>query len=252
MEAILPSPKVAGTLKSHKHPSRSLDSPEDGVSLCSWLLVTWMRPLLATAQKGTLQDTDVWQLSPYFRHYIIYPVFRDLMPKASLIRRIYAFSAFDLVITSTCTVVFAMLNFASPYFLKKILEALSTDDPELRKTAYRLALLSFLFAALRAEVDLVRTWHGRRSYERTRGVLITMIFDKATRKKDRSGSLGHRKLDKDEQAAEGADAGRILNLMNGDAYSVAQWFWEVSLSSLVNNVRTDGICPDIKHRPIAY
>lgn len=44
-----------------------------------------------------------------------------------------------------------------------------------------------------------------------------MVFDKATRRKDTSGSVGHRKADKDEEDVAGSDAGGILNMMSGDA-----------------------------------
>jgi ABC-type multidrug transport system fused ATPase/permease subunit len=36
-------------------------------------------------------------------------------------------------------------------------------------------------------------------------------------------------MDENEADVQGAESGRIMNLMNGDCYSVAQWFWEVSV-----------------------
>lgn len=223
VSAQYPSENVG---KRSDSPTRALDSPEDGVTLFSWLLVDWMNPLLNTAKQRTIEDTDIWQLSPFFRHYIIYPVFKAL-PQKNLFGKIYAFTAYDLAICAVCSTMIAVLNFAQPFFLKLILEALSSDSPELKTRAYHLALLAFAFSLIRAELELFRTWHSRRGYERVRGALITMVFDKATKRKDTSGSLGHRKLDKDEQDVQGADAGRVLNMMNGDAYAVAQWIWEV-------------------------
>lgn len=219
----LPSSK---TPTDRQRPSREQDSPEDGTTLGSWLLVDWMNPLLALAKKQTLEDEDVYQLSPFFRHHIIYPVFQRLQC-STLLRKIYAFAAFDLAICTLCSTVQAVFTFAGPYLLKKILEALSSDSPEIHQSAYHYALLAFGFNVFRAEVDLFRQWHARRSYERVRGALIIMVFDKASKRKDTSGSLGHRKKDKEEQDVAGADAGRILNLMNGDCYAVSQWFWEV-------------------------
>ena len=246
LQNAIPSDKTSGS-GWKRQATRSLDSPEDNTSLFSWLFVLWMRPLLSTASARTLDDEDVWQLSPFFRHHIIWPVFRDLLPKKSLLRRIYAFSAHDLLITSTCSLISATVSFANPYFLKKILEALTSSDADARFAAYGLAVLQLILLWIWATVEYIRSWHSRRSYEvssvrlsvkppcnfvrsktqRTRGYLITMVFDKATRKKDFGGSLGHRKADEDEQDVRGADAGRILNFMNGDAYNVAQWFWEV-------------------------
>ena len=211
-------------------PTCSLDSPEDNTSLSSWLRVTWMAPLLSIAYKRTLNGSDVWQLSPFFQTANIYPVFKRILgetERPSLLWRITKFTAFDLVVTTLCSLVIAFFSFSFPYFLKKILEALTSTDSDLRARAYHLALLAFVVNVLQQLVELIRAWHSRRSYERVRGVLITMVFEKATRKKDTSGSVGHRKLDKDEEEASGSDSGRIMNLMNGDAYAVGQWFWEV-------------------------
>ena len=225
LTSVIISDKVASPYDA---PSDTIDSPEDGTSLLSWMLVTWMNPLLWLARRQTLNEPDTWKLSPFFKHHIIFPVFKG-MPGSTLLRKITYFTAYDLVITSLCSLCIAFLSFSFPYFLKKILEALSSSSPELRAKAYHLALLGFLCSLLQMSLELVRQWHSRRSYERVRGALITMVFEKATRKKDTSGSLGHRQMDENEADVQGAESGRIMNLMNGDCYSVAQWFWEVSV-----------------------
>lgn len=213
MSPFLPTPKTAveGCIAS-----RAYDSPEDGTTLLSWLLVDWLNPLLTLARQRTLQDEDVYQLSPYFQHAIIYPVFQA-MKQPTFMRKMYAFTAFDLIIGSICSLTIAVLTFVGPFFLKNILEALASDSPELRNTAYKLAFLAFVLNIVKACIEVFRQWHGRRAYERCRGILIMMVFDKAMRRKDTSGSVGHRKADKDEQDVAGSDAGGILNMMNGDA-----------------------------------
>jgi hypothetical protein len=232
---------VTTYLPSHKTALRTsgtnntLDGPEDGVSLFDWLTVRWMNPLLSKAQKGTLEDEDIWLLSPFYKHRNLYPVFRNLVSpcfpsnpatgdvegkRPSLMRKIYAFTAFDLFISSCISLVVAIITFAGPYFLKTILETLSTKDlpsPEARSRGYKIALLVFVLFCVRAHLETLREYHCRRAYERTRGALIIMIFEKATKRKDTSGSLGHRAKDEDEQDVEGSDAGRVLNMMNGDA-----------------------------------
>lgn len=211
----------ASTASPHDPASGDFDSPEDGTSLGSWMLVTWMNPMLRLARRQTLNEPDIWRLSPFFKHHIIFPVFQR-MPGSTLLRKISYFTAFDLAVTSLCSLCIAFLSFSFPYFLKKILEALTSSSPELKAKAYHLALLGFLCNLLQMNLELVRQWHSRRSYERVRGALITMVFDKATKRKDTSGSIGHRKLDDDEADVQGAEAGRIMNLMNGDAYSVVR------------------------------
>lgn len=219
MSPYLPSPKSAIPVSGA---SRLFDSPEDGTTLLSWILVDWMNPLLTLARARTLDDTDVWQLSPYFQHSIIYPAYLKMKP-SSFMMKMYAFTAFDLFIGSVCSLAVAILTYASPYILNKILRVLdpnnSGDESEraaMRATAYKLAFLAFSLNILKAFIEVFRQFHGRRAYERCRGILVTMVFDKATRRKDTSGSVGHRKADKDEEDVANSDAGNVLNLMSGD------------------------------------
>jgi ABC-type multidrug transport system fused ATPase/permease subunit len=218
MTPYLPSPKTA--IRGWGA-SRAFDSPEDGTTLISWLLVDWLNPLLALARKRTLEDEDIWQLSPYFQHSIIYPAYVKMKP-STFMGKMYAFTAFDIAISSVCSLSVAILTYSAPYILNKILKVLDpnnrdADKAEMRAAAYKLAFLAFVLNILKAFIEVFRQFHGRRAYERSRGILITMVFDKATKRKDTSGSVGHRKADEDEEEVAGSDAGNILNMMNGDA-----------------------------------
>jgi hypothetical protein len=220
MSPYLPSPKSA---LPGSAASRSSDSPEDGTTLLSWLLVTWMNPLLSVAQKRRLEEEDVWQLSPYFQHSIIYPAYLKMKP-SHFMMKMYAFTAFDIFIGATFSLVMATLSFSSPYILNKILKVLDPNSipqassrEEMKTTAFKLAFLLLVFNIISSFLEIMRQFHGRRSYERARGILITKIFDKATRRKDTSGSIGHRKADQDEEDVTGSNAGNVLNMMNGDA-----------------------------------
>ena len=42
--------------------------PEDGVSLWEWMTFTFVEPIFGVAAKRTMDETDVWSLSPYFTH----------------------------------------------------------------------------------------------------------------------------------------------------------------------------------------
>lgn len=220
MSPYLPSPKSATPVSGA---SRLFDSPEDGTTLLSWLLVDWMNPLLISARQKTLDDIDVWQLSPYFQHSIIYPAYLKMKP-LHFMTKMYAFTAFDIFIGSMCSLAVAVLTYATPYILNKILKVLDPNDSAneseraaLRSSAYKLAFLALSLNILKAFIEVFRQFHGRRAYERSRGILITMVFDKATRRKDTTGSIGHRKADKDEEDVAGSDAGNVLNMMSGDA-----------------------------------
>lgn len=220
MSPYLPSPKSAIPTSGA---ARAYDSPEDGTTLLSWILVDWMNPLLVLARKRRLEDEDIWQLSPYFQHSIIYPAYLKMKP-SHFMSKMYAFTAFDILIGSVCSLVSAVLSYSSPYILNKILKVLDSNSipdgsnrADMRATAFKLAFLALVLNIIKAFIEVFRQFHGRRAYERSRGILITMVFDKATKRKDTSGSIGHRKADEDEEDVSRSDAGNVLNMMNGDA-----------------------------------
>jgi hypothetical protein len=53
-------------------PSVVLSCPEDDVTLWSWSTFAFVEPIFELAKTRTLNDTDVWTLSPYFRHKIVF------------------------------------------------------------------------------------------------------------------------------------------------------------------------------------
>lgn len=42
--------------------------PEDNVNLWSWCTFSFVDPIFAVANEHTLNEPDVWALSPYFTH----------------------------------------------------------------------------------------------------------------------------------------------------------------------------------------
>jgi hypothetical protein len=86
------------------------------------------------------------------------------------------------------------------------------------------AALAFVATILRVQSDLQHLWFGRRAGTRVRSELMAAIYEKALKRRDFSGIVGK---DKDQKAKEeakdgdeakaGADIGKIVNLMSGDA-----------------------------------
>lgn len=127
------------------------------------------------------------------------------------------------------------------------------------------ALLSLVIRFVGAQIQVLNLWYGRRCYERSRGEMITMIYEKALSRKNTFGEkpdtkgvcLGTQGDDLENRAVgqyvdapvsnrsrvcgflpwrrnsprselkESASIGKIFNLIRGDAYEVAQRFWEV-------------------------
>lgn len=127
------------------------------------------------------------------------------------------------------------------------------------------ALLSLALRFVGAQSQVLNLWYGRRCYERCRGEMITMVYEKALSRKNTFGEKIDAKQEclrtqEDElengetsqeldtpahkqrracglipwkrkarrnELKESASIGKIFNLIRGDAYEVAQRFWEV-------------------------
>ncbi|KAF8609489.1 P-loop containing nucleoside triphosphate hydrolase protein [Ceratobasidium sp. AG-I] len=238
---ILPSPDVA---KPGDPPTNKLTSPEDAVSLWGWMTFSFMNPLFKLADersvrssedgKYSLNDEDVWALSPTFAHR---NVFRRYMREAkssgygsSLLWYLLRSNSFDLLIDITIEMYSSVAGFVPPYALQRILRSLEQMEPggSAPREAYIWALVTFVAHMSFAQFDIVHRWHTRRCYERTRGTLFCALHYKALKRRDLSGAVPSEKEKGGEKNLAGADIGRIVNLMQGDAYAVAQRFWEFS------------------------
>lgn len=45
-----------------------MSMPEDSVTLWQWCTFSFVEPLFKVASLRRLEETDVWTLSPYFKH----------------------------------------------------------------------------------------------------------------------------------------------------------------------------------------
>jgi hypothetical protein len=136
--------------------------------------------------------------------------------------------------------------------IRRILDAITDPTPKAIARAYVYAFLSLACSLLKSQADMQHLWYGRQAVTRTRSILMGAIFDKAMKRKDFSGvttsTNGKGKKDGgkfkqisikkaalesmgksgkgDKNATKGmgagADIGKIVNLMSGDASKVAQ------------------------------
>ncbi|EEB87794.1 hypothetical protein MPER_14713, partial [Moniliophthora perniciosa FA553] len=87
--------------KSHDVPSVAQTCPEDGVNLWSWSTFSFVEPIFAIATKRTLNDSDVWRLSPFFGHKNLFNKcleYRARHPKHSLLRFLLTSNSLDLIL----------------------------------------------------------------------------------------------------------------------------------------------------------
>lgn len=242
-------------------PTSVLRSPEENLNIWQFMTVRWMTPMLNIGGKRQMEDSDVWSLPYEFQHARLHENFRVL--RGTVIRRLVTANGIDLVIVTILGFVEKVLDYAAPFFLQLILS--SMEDPERpKRVALTYAGLSLVARLLAAQVDVFQLWYGRRAYERSRGEMITMLYEKTLGRKmafkpaeklepvqHNGTSSGHtndeltpkpradwwtnlmrplrslfEKRDASPPVKEPASMGRILNLMRNDVYEVAQRFWE--------------------------
>ncbi|KAG6908490.1 hypothetical protein DXG01_004424 [Tephrocybe rancida] len=205
-------------------------SPEDYTSLFGWITFSWVYPLVQRGRYTTLNEKDVWALSPTFQSRSLFIKFITL-PQTTLLRKLFAANSLDLFLDFSLTLVSVLFNYAGPFFLKRILDAidLTTPTSESRARAYIYAVLAFICSLCKSQADVQRLWFGRRASTRVRSELMASIYDKALKRKDFSGIVDREKeafekdTDKDGESntpKAGADFGKIVNLMAGDANRV--------------------------------
>ncbi|KAF4573251.1 hypothetical protein EYR36_007762 [Pleurotus pulmonarius] len=223
MKSHLPGTAVA---KPGDSPSADFTCPEDNVSLWSWSTFSFAQPILNLAMKRTLNESDVWSLSPFLKHKNIFEKFLEYKtahPKHSLLRFLLTSNSLDLILSITLEMWSAVIGFVPAYALQEILALLGENGPEARLKAFYWAVITFLAHLTFAQKDLLKSWHTRRCYERTRGQLFCNLHYKALKRQDVSKQGSH-----EDDKQSNADLGKILNLMQGDSYAVAQRFWDFS------------------------
>ncbi|KAJ3842758.1 hypothetical protein EV361DRAFT_888642 [Lentinula raphanica] len=209
-------------------------TPEDYAELGSWITFAWVYPLIRKGKATTLNEEDVWALSSTIQSRPIFAKFMSIQT-ASLAKRLFWANSLDLILEFLLSTLSVLFEFLNPFFLNHILASIETGD---RPQAYVYAALMFLASILKSQSDLHHLWFSRRAATRTRSELMAVIYDKALKRRDLSGIVrkdeekkddkkekpGKSKKDKkDEKEKEevGADVGKIVNLMAGDANRVA-------------------------------
>ncbi|KAJ7108139.1 multidrug resistance-associated ABC transporter [Mycena epipterygia] len=220
-------------------------SPEDYTSLWGWVSFRWVYPLVQRGRNTTLNEKDVWDLSPNIQSRPIFIKFSTL-PQKSLLAKLWAANSFDVIVDFALTFCSIAFNYCGPFFLKRILDAIDTsNETEKDKAkAYIYAFLMFVCSICKSQCDVQHLWIGRRAATRMRSELMAAIYDKALKRKDFSGVVDKDKLKvaaekkaaaaaealpplskadtkADDPKAGAADIGKIVNLMAGDANTIS-------------------------------
>ncbi|KLU93098.1 multidrug resistance-associated protein 6, partial [Magnaporthiopsis poae ATCC 64411] len=265
----LRDPRIPGTSEvavASQEPTSALRSPEDNFTAWDWMTISWMSKLIAIGYSRQVQPEDVWLLPYEFQHRRLHLLFRQI--RGSVIGRILSANAPDLIIISILGIFESAASLGQVVLLKQLLGALDApggdddagDGGGLGNVRVAMAYAAVaLFVRLAAAQSAVFSlWFSRRCYERSRGEMITMIYEKTIRRKaftfpgvnqkkedddddgmsgdqqhaegqngTTNGSAAGPKLSPDQAQKDApASMGKILNLMRNDVYEVAQRFWE--------------------------
>ncbi|TYJ55637.1 hypothetical protein B9479_003669 [Cryptococcus floricola] len=224
--AILASLKLASPEVLSRLP---IVAPDDNVSLFSWITFGWVDSFIQYGNTHELEVADLPPLSMTQQTFIVFEKFRQV--KASkLIWRMMLANRLDLVMDASLTLVSVILNYAGPYFLKRILEGLGSKSKEAMSRAYVYAFFALLASVFKALTDLLHLWNGRRGAVRLKAELTAAVYDKALRRKDASGVVTKSDDEKDdkkdskESKMSNADSGKVVNLMSGDTTRISNTF----------------------------
>ncbi|KAJ7256243.1 hypothetical protein C8J57DRAFT_1235627 [Mycena rebaudengoi] len=167
-------------------------SPEDYTSLWGWVSFRWIYPLVQRGRNVTLNETDVWNLSP------------NVQSRPVLIK--FVTMPLDFI----GTLLSILFSYAAPFFLKHILDAVDHPDKNEQDKAYIYAILMFICSVFKRR-------RGRG--ESQKGGRHTPALSTEEQKKSKANS--DQKLAKEAQKPKaGADIGKIINLLASDTSTV--------------------------------
>jgi ABC-type multidrug transport system fused ATPase/permease subunit len=169
-----------GISRPGSRPTEELRSPEDNLTTWQWMAVTWMAPLIRIGSKRQLNTSDVWFLPYEFQHLHLHNAFREL--RGSVLRRLLYANWKDLCILTVLGFAELAADYSTPVILQALLKAMGRIAYE-KGPAMKVALLMLVVRLADAQVQVLALWFGRRAYERSRGEMMTMLYEKTLKRK---------------------------------------------------------------------
>ncbi|CRK46371.1 hypothetical protein BN1723_007025 [Verticillium longisporum] len=199
----------------HMDPTYTLRSPEDNLTLWTFMTVSWMAPLISRGKQRKLNDEDIWQLPFDFQHDKLHTLFRDL--QGSIVRRLLQANGLDLLIISVLAILESAANLSMPLLLKKLLESMELGDKR-RTTPIMFAAAILCVRLVACQSSVFSLWFSRRCYERSRGEMITTIYAKTLTRK----SVGQGLPEKDVDELDESDVVDTEACQDDDAHGEEQ------------------------------
>ncbi|KAJ2555510.1 hypothetical protein EV175_002249, partial [Coemansia sp. RSA 1933] len=223
-------------------------SPESSSSLLGQLTFGWVTPVLRLATRYAIDSTDLYHLDANDQPLSIWRRYtRCRKPKQSLLRTLGVTFAPQLIAQAVLAFVSAVLAYAGPFFLQRILRSIrlygedSSDGSEVSGSARRMIYLDaigmLLFSILHSMTTNRVLWIGRRISMRLHGLLVAELSSKALRRRSKSSSAeikadDAKETDDNEDDTTASSDGRLANMLTSDLESVGH------ISSYLDDIYT--------------
>ena len=143
---VLNMPLAVPSTRVNKDDVGKSVSPEDYCTLWDWISFHWIVPLIEKGTYKTLNEDNVWKLSPTLSSRPLTSSFKDL-DHAHIIWKLWTVNSGDMIWGFLLGFLSTVFTYAGPFFLQRILAAIENPTPENHATAYIYAFAAF-FAAL--------------------------------------------------------------------------------------------------------
>lgn len=204
-DPALPDPRTENIAKLHSPPDSKFRSPEDNLTLWQFMTVSWMKPLINRGHEKQMNNDDVWTLPYEFQHARLHALFRDL--QGSLIKRLLIANGSDLMIVVLLGIIEAVTKLSLPMLLQLLLRSIK-KGPACRYESLYYAAVIMIVRLVGTQSAVFNTWFSRRAYERSRGEMLTTIYNKTLTRKSVGVVVGkdiiHENGDDDNQENNGA------------------------------------------------
>jgi ABC-type multidrug transport system fused ATPase/permease subunit len=205
-----PALPVSGISGVGDAPTSDLRSPEDNLRLWQFLSVSWMFPMIRIGKTKTLNEEDVWFLAYEFQHRRLYEKFSTL--SGTVVRRLLKANGLDICILTLSSSTETVCQCIAPVVLQQLLAAMERPNAP-KRVALTYALIILALRLVTAQAEVFNTWFGRRCYERSRGEMILMVYEKALLRKNVIGVDPELKL----KTAEVANGVGVANEISSKA-----------------------------------
>ena len=148
--------------------------------------------MITLGRNRQLNDDDVWTLAYEFQHAHLHNAFRDL--PGGVVWRLVQANWIDLTLLSMLAILEMVASYSIPLFLQQLLRSMQTAQYD-KRPAIMFASLILALRLIVAQSAVFSLWFGRRCYERSRGEMITMLYEKTLNRKILGGVV-----EKDQEA----------------------------------------------------